>query len=75
MRATYQIMAQTRGEEARVLYSSTRKRDTERHFNSMYRERKRLKSMSVCRIREGYFTQSYCGTFSIVDTDYWICKA
>lgn len=74
MRATYQIMKQTKGGEALVMYASSRKRETEVRFNKMYRELKRIKSMSVNLIREGYFRQSYYGMYTIIDTEYWICK-
>jgi hypothetical protein len=75
MRTTYQIMKQTKGEEARVIYTSSRKRETEVRFNRMYREHKAIKSWSVNLIREGYFRQSYYNSCTIVDTEYWICKA
>lgn len=75
MRTTYQIMEQTKGEEARVIYTSSRKRETEVRFNRMYREHKSIKGWSVNLIREGYFRLSYYDTYRIVDIEYWICKA
>lgn len=74
MRTTYKIMAQTKGEEARVIYTSSRKRDIESHFNRKYRDLKKIKSMSVNLVREGYFRQSFYCMCTIVDTEYWICK-
>lgn len=75
MKATYQIMEKTKGEEARVIYTSSRKRETEVRFKRMYREHKAIKAWSVNLVREGYFKQSYYSMCSIVDTEYWICKA
>ena len=48
MRAKYQIMRQTKGGEARVLFTSTRKYDTERYFNGLRRDYKKIKSNAVC---------------------------
>lgn len=71
----YQILSQTNGGETRVLFTSTRKSDTERYFNSMRRDFKKVKSYAVCDVRTGYFTVSFCTGLSIIDTEYWICKA
>lgn len=75
MRAKYQIMSQTNGGEARVLFTSTRKYDTERYFNSLRKSHKKIKSNAVCDVRIGYFTVSSFTGLSIIDTEYWICKA
>lgn len=75
MRAMYQIMSQTNGGEARVLFTSTRKSDTERYFNSLRRDHKRVKSNAVCDVRTGYFTVSFFTGLSIIETEFWICKA
>lgn len=71
----YQIMSQTNGGEPRVLFTSTRKADTERFFNSLRRSNKTVKSNAVCDVGTGYFTVSFFTGLSIIDTEYWICKA
>ncbi len=75
MKATYQIISQTNGGEAKVLFTSTRKADTERYFNRLRRTHKSIKSNAVCDVREGYFTVSFYTGLSIIDTEYWICRA
>lgn len=75
MRTKYQVMSQTQSGEARVLFTSTRKYDTERYFNGLRRDYKKIKSNAVCDVRIGYFTVSSFTGFSIIETEYWICKA
>lgn len=75
MRAMYQIMSQTNGGEACVLFTSTRKSDTERTFNGLRRSHKKIKSHAFRDVRKGYFTVSFFTGLSIVDIEYWICKA
>ena len=74
MRTKYQVMSQTQGGEARVLFTSTRKYDTERYFNRLRRDYKKIKSNAVCDVRIGYFTVDMFTGLSIINTEYWICK-
>lgn len=75
MRATYQIMSQTNGGKEHIVFTSTRKADTERYFNGLRRDCKKLSGVVLKDVRQGYFTISHYSDFSIFDTDYWICKA
>lgn len=74
MRTMYQIMSQTNGSEARVVFTSTRKADTERFFNRLRRDYKKVKSNAVCNVRIGYFTVDSFTGLSFISTEYWICK-
>ena len=75
MRAKYQIMSQTNDGEARVLFTSTRKYDTERYFNSLRKSYKKIKNSAVYDVRIGYFMVSSFTGSSIINIEYWICKA
>lgn len=75
MRTKYQIMSQEQGEEARVLFTSTRKRETEKFLCRLIKGYNTIEGVTVQLIREGYAKMYQMGVFSQIETELWICKA
>ena len=71
MRATYQVMRQGKGENAEVVFTSTRKREIESLFNRLMKSF--IKDGKFKNI--GYAVVTFFGEWGMSDTEYFICKA
>ena len=74
MRAVYKIKTQEQGEEPRVIFTSTRKSEIEQQFRRTLKSYKSISSFFVQMINMGYAKITFYGSFSIYETDIWICK-
>lgn len=74
MRAIYKIKTQEQGEEPRVIFTSTRKSDIEKYFRITLKSYKGISSYFVQLINMGYAKITFYGSFSISETEIWICK-
>lgn len=75
MRTEYQIREQEQGGEARVIFTSTRKRDAEKFLRRLVKGYNTIEGVTVQLIREGYAKMYQMGVFSEIETELWICKA
>ena len=74
MRAVYKIKTQEQGEEPRVIFTSTRKSEIEQQFRRTLKSYKSISSYFVQMINMGYAKITFYGSFSISETEIWICK-
>lgn len=75
MRATYQVMRQGKGENAEVVFTSTRKREIESLFNRLMKSFIKDGKFSVESKNIGYAVVTFFGEWGMSDTEYFICKA
>lgn len=75
MRTWYQVREQEQGGKPRVLFTSTRKRETERFLRRLTKDYNTIEGVTVQLVREGYAKMYQTGVFSEIETELWICKA
>ena len=75
MRATYQVMRQGKGENAEVVFTSTRKREIESLFNRLMKSFSKNSSFSVEHSGIGHAIVTHYGEYGMSESEYFICKA
>ena len=74
MKSQYQVIRQEAGELTEVVFTSTRKKETESYFRRLMKSFEKSGDYLVDRVRLGYAIVTTTSEYWTNSTEYFICK-